>query len=177
MELNDLRKTVKEKRLNLSIKEVQSLSKMIENNLFSLNFLCEKTNFFIYNSIKNEVNTTKIIARLKAQNKRVAYPIVEGENLIPAIPKTGEFERGDFGVLEPKKYTVMDDVEVVIVPLLLCDKNKNRVGYGKGFYDRYLAGKKVIKIGLAYDFQLVDALNPNPWDIKLDYVVTPTKII
>ncbi len=177
MEVSNLRKKVKEERLNLSISEVKRRSKLIENNLFSLEFLTKKTNFFIYNSIKNEVDTTLIIDHLKAQNKVISYPVIDGENLISAVPKTKEFERGSFGVLEPKNYTVMESVEVAIVPLLLCDKNKNRVGYGKGFYDRFLKDKNLIKIGLAYDFQVVDCLNPNPWDVALDYIVTETKIL
>lgn len=177
MLINDLRKIIKEKRLNLSKIEVENLSKMIENNLFTLDFIAKKTNFFIYNSIKNEVETKGIITRLKAEKKAISYPVVIGENLVPALPKTNEFERGNFGVLEPKNYSIMRDIEVVIVPLLLCDAQKNRVGYGKGYYDRFLADKNVIKIGLAYDFQVVDGINPNPWDVKLDYIVTPTKII
>ncbi|MBO5926004.1 MAG: 5-formyltetrahydrofolate cyclo-ligase [Clostridia bacterium] len=176
MELNSLRKIIKNNRLNLTKEEVKSYSKLIEINLFSLPFLSEKINFFIYNSIKNEVETSGIIHRLKTLNKVVSYPVIEGENLISVVSKTGEFERGDFGVLVPKNYTITNNVEVAIIPLLLCDKNKNRVGYGKGYYDRFLKGKKIIKIGLAYDFQVVDRLTPNPWDVPLDYVVTPTKI-
>lgn len=177
MELENLRKEIKNKRLNLTKTEVENYSNLIKNNLFSLDFLAKKTNFFIYNSIKNEVDTSEIISFLKAQNKVISYPVIIGENMLSAVPKTDEFERKNFGVLEPKNYLETTHVEVAIIPLLLCDKNKNRVGYGKGFYDRYLQGKNVIKIGLAYDFQIVNDLNPNPWDVPLDYIITPTKII
>lgn len=176
MELNFLRKEIKNKRLNLTKNEVEKYSKLIENNLFSLSFLSKKTNFFIYNSIKNEVDTTPIIARLKALNKVISYPVIIGENMLSVVPQTSEFERKNFGVLEPKNYVETNEVEVAIIPLLLCDKNKNRVGYGKGFYDRYLQGKNIIKIGLCYDFQVINSLNPNPWDVPLDYIITPTKI-
>ncbi len=177
MELEILRKEIKNKRLNLTETEVKNYSKLIENNLFSLDFLAKKTNFFIYNSIKNEVDTSEIIARLKSENKVISYPVIIGENMLSVVPKTSEFERKNFGVLEPKNYVETNEIEVAIIPLLLCDKNKNRVGYGKGFYDRYLQGKNIIKIGLCYDFQVVNSLNPNPWDVALDYIITPTKII
>ena len=176
MELEILRKEIKNKRLNLTKNEVKNYSKLIENNLFSLSFLSKKTNFFIYNSIKNEVDTSQIISRLKALNKVISYPVIIGENMLSVVPQTSEFERKNFGVLEPKNYVETNEVEVAIIPLLLCDKNKNRVGYGKGFYDRYLQGKTIIKIGLCYDFQVINSLNPNPWDVPLDYIITPTKI-
>ena len=176
MELENLRKSIKNKRLNLTKNEVENYSNLISKNLFTLDFLAKKTNFFIYNSIKNEVDTTPIISILKGQKKVISYPIIDGENLIPATPKNSDFVVGEFNVLVPKNYEIMTDVEVAIIPLLLCDKNKNRVGYGKGFYDRFLAGKNIIKIGLAYDFQVVDNLIPNSWDVPLDYLITPTII-
>ena len=176
MELENLRKNIKNKRLNLTKNEVENYSNLIANNLFSLDFMAKKSNFFIYNSIKNEVDTTPIISILKGQKKVISYPIIDGENLIPATPKNDDFEVGEFNVLVPKNYEIMTDVEVAIIPLLLCDKSKNRVGYGKGFYDRFLTGKNIIKIGLAYDFQVVENLIPNDWDVPLDYIITPSKV-
>ena len=97
--------------------------------------------------------------------------------MLAGVPKTSEFISDSFGVLTPKDYAVLEAIDVAIIPLLLCDKRKNRVGYGKGFYDRFLLKHPCLKIGVCYDFQVLENLTPNPWDIPLDIIVTPTKII
>ena len=177
MDLSALRNQIKSQRLSLSKSEVISLSKQVENLLFTLDFIREKSNFFIYNSIKNEVETNGIISTLTALGKTVAFPLISGDNLISAIPKSSEFVLDRFGCKTPAYYTVMKSVDVAVIPLLACDENKNRVGYGKGYYDRFLKDKNCIKIGLAYDFQVIDSLTPNPWDVPLDIIITPTRII
>jgi 5-formyltetrahydrofolate cyclo-ligase len=175
--MNDLRKTAKVKRELLTKDEVSSLSNAVFNNLKTLDFLWEKSNFFVYNSFRNEVETSKIISHLLSLNKTVAHPITIESNMVAGIPLTSEFVSDKFGVSTPKDYAVLDSVDVAIIPLLLCDKNKNRLGYGKGFYDRFLSTHPCLKVGVCYDFQVLENLTPNPWDIPLDIIVTPTKII
>ena len=177
MDLSALRNQIKSQRLTLGANEVFALSKQVESLLFSLDFIREKSNFFIYNSIKNEVETSGLISVLTTLGKTVAFPLISGENLIPSIPKSSEFVLDRFGCKTPAYYTVMKSVDVAVIPLLACDENKNRVGYGKGYYDRFLKDKNCIKIGLAYDFQVKDNLTPNPWDVPLDIIITPTRII
>ena len=177
MNLFSLRKELKLKRLALDDNTLRNLSLIINKKFLSLDFIKDKTNFFIYNSIKNEVETAEIINCLLGQSKIISYPIIDGENLIPAIPTSTDFTLDCFGCKIPKDYTVMQKVEVAVIPLVACDKNKNRIGYGKGYYDRFLRDKTCIKVGLAYDFQVIDNITPNKWDVPLDYVITPTKII
>lgn len=177
MNILDLRKELKLKRLALNNDSVEKLSTSIRKNFFFLNFIKEKTNFFIYNSIKNEVDTKYIIDFLQKMGKTIAFPVIDGEDLIPAIPISDNYVLDYFGCKIPKDYTVMEKVEVAVIPLVACDKNKNRIGYGKGYYDRFLQDKTCIKVGLAYDFQVIDSITPNPWDVPLDYIITPTKII
>ena len=86
-------------------------------------------------------------------------------------------EERAFKIKEPSIYEIVFDVDVVIVPLVGCDKNLNRIGFGKGFYDRFLKDKKAYKIGVCYDFQVVDNLTVNEWDVKLNKIITPTKVI
>ena len=177
MDFLSLRGQIKSIRLSLETSEIKKLSSQVTKNFFSLIVTFNKSNFFIYNPIKNEVDTFEIIDRLLKMGKSVSYPVIDGEKLISAIPTSSEYITDHFGCKTPKDFTVMDKVEVAVIPLLACDKNKNRIGYGKGFYDRYLKDKNCIKIGLAYDFQVVDNFVPNPWDVPLDYIITPTKII
>ncbi len=177
MDLTLLRNAVKLKRNALIKSEVDALSLNVTNNLFSLDFIHEKSSFFIYNSIKNEVDTSCIISRLKGLEKKLSYPLTVGDDMLAVAPTSNEWILGDFGIKIPKHYTVINDIDVAVIPLLLCDNNKNRVGYGKGYYDRFLSNKNCIKIGLCYDFQVVENLTPNKWDVPLDYIITPTKII
>ena len=177
MELLNVRKDMKSKRLGLSLNDVKNLSLAVTKNLFSLEFINKKQNFFIYNSIKNEVDTAEIITTLLYSGKTVAFPLINGLDLTPAIPLDYEYVLDVLGCKIPKNYSVMTNVDVAIIPLVACDENKNRIGYGKGYYDRFLKDKNCIKIGLAYDFQVLKNITPNSWDIPLDYIITPTRII
>lgn len=173
----DTRITIKNLRENLTELEVKTLSAKITEKVLSLDIIKEKQTFMVYNSIKCEVSTQKIINHLLENAKTVCYPITIDENIVIAKPLTTEFVNGNFGVLEPKEYEVLDKVDVVFVPLIACDKNKNRIGFGKGYYDRFLKDKSAVKIGLSYDFQVVDSIEANPWDIPLDIIVTESFIL
>ena len=177
MDLNLLRNAVKQERNNLSSEEVNALSLKVANNFFSLDFIKDKHSFFIYNSIKNEVETAHIISRLQDLGKTLCFPLTVGDDMLAVKPTSSEWTVGDFGVKIPTSYEALESVDVAVIPLLICDKNKNRVGYGKGYYDRFLKDKNIIKIGLAYDFQVVESLTPNKWDIPLDIIITPTQIL
>lgn len=81
---------------------------------------------------------------------------------------------GAFHIEEPQGDEVcsIDDVELVIVPGVAYDRACNRVGRGKGFYDRLLADSRAAKIGVAYDFQVVDEIDVEPHDVGVDMVIT-----
>ena len=177
MDINNLRTTIKNKRNALSKEKVAVLSKEITKKFFTLDFVKDKKNFFVYNSIKNEVDTSYIINTLKSAEKTIAYPITIGNEMVAGIPTVDEWEVGGFNVKIPTKYTVTTEIDVAVIPLLICDENKNRVGYGKGYYDKFLSKNDCIKVGICYDFQVVESITPNEWDVPLDYIITPTKII
>ena len=87
-----------------------------------------------------------------------------------------------FGILEPKKSNKNVVPDLVMVPLVAFDKNLDRIGYGKGFYDRFLKKiskkkNKIISIGIAYSFQKTSKIPTNKFDFKLDYIFTERGII
>lgn len=172
----EIRKFIKEKRNALSEKQILTLSNIITKKVLSLD-LSAFNNIFIYRSFRSEVSTELLIKNFLSQNKTLAFPVTIGENILAGIPTTKENALSPFGVSEPKNYTIMDKVELCIVPLLACDKNKNRIGYGKGFYDRFFVNNPCYKIGICFDFQVVDSLTPNAWDIPLDMIITDKQII
>ena len=177
MNLNETRKIIKEKRNALNKSQIEKFSKSVYEKFIALDFIKENDSFFVYNSIKNEVDTQYIIDRLKNLKKTISYPLTIGGEMVAVIPTNDEWRIGDFGIKIPKKYKTTNSVDVAVIPLLACDKNLNRIGYGKGYYDKFLKENPCIKIGVCYDFQVIENITPNEWDIPLDYIITPTKII
>ena len=125
--------------------------------------------FFIYNSFKYEADTNLIIAELLKSGKKVYLPRVEGENMV-AVPYRKEMQKGAFGIYEPQGQAFEGDIEVTVIPLLGVNSQGYRIGYGKGFYDRYLKDRKTLKAGLGYSFQMTE-FKQDEWDIPLDYFV------
>ena len=177
MEKNILRKTVIEKRISLSREEVVLLSDKITEKVILLKEIERAKTVMVYNSIKNEVDTEKLKTYLLKKGKTLVYPIIKNGEMLAAKNLSNEEIVGSFNIKEPKNYEIISDIDVVIVPLVAADKNHNRIGFGKGFYDRFLKDKKIYKIGVCYDFQLVEKIDANPWDIKLDKIITPTQTI
>ena len=116
---------------------------------------------------------------------QLIFPKVEKNTsqLIPYLTdKKSKFEKSEWGILEPMAASAVQlnpkDVDIIFIPLLAVDKRGHRVGYGKGFYDRFLASTKpdVIKIGLGLDEPIEPIEDINPFDITLDFAITPKSI-
>ena len=83
-----------------------------------------------------------------------------------------------YGIEEPKEYEIITkSADISIIPLVACDKNGNRIGFGKGYYDKYLKDKNTVKIGICYSWQIVDFIQKTTGDISLDYIVSEQEII
>ena len=134
----------------------------------------------IYNALPSEVDT-KALIEYYCGKCDVYLPIVDGEDmLLVKVDKDSEFVEGAFGISEPKGQRFLPkDVnpEVTITPLLGVDKKLNRLGKGKGYYDRYFASVNTFKVGLAFNEQVVDEVDIDEWDISLDVLITPKGII
>ena len=123
--------------------------------------------FFIYNSYSTEARTDLIIEELLKAGKRVYLPRVEGENIVTVPYFGGELKKGSFGIPEPEGEPYEGEIEVSVVPLLAINSKGYRIGYGGGFYDRYLRGKNTQKVGMGYGFQL-EEFDEEPHDVPLD---------
>ena len=129
--------------------------------------------FFIYYSFGSEADTHRLIDALLGLGKRVSLPHVEGDGMSAVPYRRGDvLRRGAFGVPEPAGQACGGDIEVVIVPLLAVNSSGYRLGYGGGYYDRYLKGCTALKVGVAYDFQLTDEFKEDEWDEPLDMLIT-----
>ncbi len=127
--------------------------------------------FFVYNSFGTEASTQLIIKRLLRLGKAVYLPRVEGENIVPVRFCGGDtLEGGAFGIQEPRGQAFDGLIDVTVVPLLAVNGAGYRVGYGGGYYDRYLRRTETKRVGLGYRFQLEEFEN-DCWDEPLDMFV------
>lgn len=180
----EIREEYRELRKNLTNDQCIYFSQQIINNfLRHWNFEGKLINCFLTIHRLKEVDTSPLINRLKQFNE-VCVPVSNFNNKSMEHMLLNEntiFQEGTMGIPEPVigEFVKVEDIDVVIVPLLAVDQNGNRLGYGKGFYDRFLAQCKpsTIFIGLTMfdihdDFEDVD-----PYDVPLHYVVTPKGIL
>lgn len=189
MEKTELRKLIKEKRKTFSKNELDKLSLKIADNLLSLKEMAFVKNVLIYVSTKGEVDTLGLIEELFKLGKIVYVPkvidIKTGLMRFYKISSLEDLEPGCMNILEPKESleileeSLIDDSFVIVMPGLAFDKKGHRLGYGGGFYDRFNARvySGLLKLALSFDFQLVDELIANEFDIDVDKVITENEII
>jgi 5-formyltetrahydrofolate cyclo-ligase len=130
----------------------------------------------LYFSRPDEVDTKPLLAAALTAEKTVAFPRIKGCDLVlHRITSITDFTRGRFGILEPKascQLVNLSTVDLFIVPGVAFDRQGYRLGHGKGYYDRLLAGIDAPKIGLAYEYQLVAQLPRSSYDVPMTMVVT-----
>ncbi len=172
------RKETLKRRKNLNEDEKKRKDQAIFNKIKK--YIEDMQCVSIYVNRSDEVNTMKIIQYLFEKNKTVVVPKVNGSELkFYKIEDSNQLYPGNFGILEPLEIEefFVDQIDGWIVPVVGFDKNKNRIGYGKGYYDRILCQSKKIKIGLAYDCQEVSEFEKEKHDVDLDVILTETQEI
>lgn len=186
MNKSDLRAAYKLKRLQLAPGEIDRLSDRIIENVLTHFQLAEKTiSIFLPIERQREINTYLLLERAINIGATVAVPKTNFEQLEMKhilFESTDQLELNEKGIPEPKKGKVIspDRFDLVFVPLLAVDKKGNRVGYGKGFYDRFLrkCSSTCLFIGLHYFDVEEDVISDVlPTDVKLNALVTPNRII
>lgn len=132
----------------------------------------------VYHSLPDELSTHTFIERWH-ENKKLYLPRVNGDNL-DILPYCATcLQSGAFNIEEPTGDDVVEtsEIDLIIVPGVAFDSEGNRVGRGKGYYDRLLAEARAVKIGVGYDFQLVESIDAEAHDVKVDAVVTDLRCI
>ena len=133
--------------------------------------------FFIYLSFSSEAPTDKLIERLVAAGHTVYCPRLENGEM-RAVLYGEEFALSNYGIREPLGEIFEGDPDFVITPLLAVDKRGNRLGYGGGYYDKYLsAHKKSKRVGYCFDFQILESVPYGAKDERLEIVVTDKRIL
>lgn len=132
----------------------------------------------MYHSLPDELPTHSFIDKWSGK-KSFFLPRVNGVNLDILPYDKSKLRLGAFQIEEPQgdETARIEDIELVIVPGVAYDREGNRVGRGKGYYDRMLTSTKATKIGMAYDFQVVDSIDAEPHDVKVDLIITDKAVI
>ena len=172
-----IRQEMKELRNGLDVFAVENLSVEIFNRFLELD-LSDYDQFFVYNSFGSEVRTKNIIEYLLANNKKVYMPRVKGLTMqsVP-IDKNTKYLKNHYGITEPIGNHEEINNFVAIIPCLAVDNSGNRIGYGKGYYDKFLKNKNSLKMILCYDFQIIEDFVPNELDIPADMIITDKRIL
>lgn len=186
-----IRKILCQRRSALSPEERQEKSQLIFQKLMQDVDFLKAENILIYASYQSEVDTLSYVSLLWKQKKKIFFPKVTGEGEMDffQVHSLGQLEVGYQGIVEPNvsKYNFLSfetafslnraEDYCMIVPLVGFDANKNRLGYGKGFYDRFLQKyPEISTIGLAFACQQWEALPCVVTDQKLGKIITETQI-
>ena len=176
-----LKESILEKRNSLPQKEVLEKSIKIKNNLFNLSQYKKSKIVMFFASFNSEVNTHDMI-KASLMNKTVVVPKVVNNEIEPSVIM--DFDNlvpsGKFRIPEPIEAMKIayKNIHAVIVPGIAFDKKGHRIGYGFGYYDKFLAKvPKAIKIGLCFDFQLVEIIPKETHDVPVDIIVTEKRVV
>ena len=182
LEKDKIRKEILEKRNSLSIEEVEKKSDLIIENLGK--FIKNAENIMIFMDMKNEVRITKLM-KLYPEKSFFIPKITDSKNREMKINRYNENELvlHKFGYYESSSSDFYNEniLDIVIVPAVVFDLEKNRIGFGGGYYDTFLkkirgGNKKVLFIGICYDFQIIEKVPAEEHDVVLDFVVSESRI-
>lgn len=189
MDKKSIRKNILEIRNNLDIHDKKNMDNIIEEKFLNSKEYISAKNIFIYISYGSEINTKNIILKAIKDNKNVYVPRTEIKTKNMDAVKFVSFDkliRNAYGILEPSNDELFidpNDLDLIVVPGVAFDKNKGRMGYGAGYYDRYFNKisekdyRRINKVVLAYDFQIIDEVPMDKNDVPVDCIITTSKTI
>lgn len=181
-----IRKKILSLRFQLSQEELIYNSQTIQDVFFLLpEFTCSE-NILFYVSIKNEVLTEKMICNAVSMGKSVFLPAIakkKEELEIYEMISLKHIVKGPYNTMEPDKLANRKadsgEIDLLVIPGIAFDTAGNRIGYGKGYYDKFLKGlsNSAFRIALAFDFQIVQEIQTSGHDIKVDKIITESRVI
>ncbi len=176
-----LRRRIILERRSMTNFEIEEKSVIICRKLLENEQFASVNNVLLYLPVNGEVDTKYVLGQFHKKKISIFLPayLKKGKKWeILKFENSDDLEVGPFGIMQPRRVGIYHPsiIDLAIVPVVAFSKDLNRLGYGKGVYDRLLGGLKTTKVGLAYEFQRVETLPVEPHDVKMDYVVTEKKI-
>lgn len=185
MEKKILRKNIIEIRDNFEATDKKKADKIINETLKEQSFFKESKNIFIYIGFGSEIDTGDYIDDFLDSGKCIIIPRIDTitkEMEGVQINNMNDLQRNKYGILEPRatiKGFEKNFIDLVVMPGVAFDTAGSRVGYGGGYYDKFLQNinASVQKVALAYEFQVIDKVPSEDHDIKADFIITEKRII
>ena len=172
MDKQSLRKSIIAKRLELTSEEVCAKSNKVCNKIINMPEYKASKVVYLYYPVNNELDTTAIMEDCMKSGKVMAFPKVEdGEINFYIASDLDDFKPGKYNIPEPKGSELAPEPDIIIVPGVAFSNDGMRVGYGGGFYDRFLSNTSVHSIGACYSMQLLKYVPTMSHDQRLDEVV------
>lgn len=181
-----LRKEILQKRSELTVENITEHSDIIANKLYNMDYYKEANTIMSFISFSDEVNTHEIIKKSIGLGKSIVVPITIPETKelkVSQVLDFSELEIGYYDILTPKKEYIRfvdpNTIDLILVPGVVFARNGYRVGYGGGYYDRFLSKlpQKFHKIGLSFDLQVKDKVPTDSFDIPVDLIITEKEVI
>ena len=181
----NLRTQYLEKRKAIPKEKKQAADKAICRKIASTVSFRFADTVMVYSALPSEIDITELIETALAQGKRVVFPrCVPGTPIMNfhVVTDLTALEKGSFSIMEPPAdspiWTPTDaDKAICIIPGVIFDPQGHRVGYGKGYYDRYFSDKTVQRIGIVYDDFVLPSLPHGRYDLAVDLIITEKRLI
>ena len=173
MQKKELRKLIRQRKAVHTAEEKAGMSARICRQVLADPHWAKANTVFLYHALTDEVDTTILIDAAMHEGKTVLLPVIDGDDLRLKI-HTGATQTGSYSIQEPigEEFTCYKEITLAIVPGMAFDKKGNRLGRGRGFYDRTLPKlAEAYKIGLCFPFQLLESIPCETYDIKMDAVL------
>ena len=182
MDKKEIRKKLLNKRKEIPQEKKVIFDKEISKKIMESDYFKNAEQVLVFSASPNEFDTRYIIERCRFLYKRVFYPVCidnMGTMEFLKVESVGDLQYGMYNLLEPKptcKKYIPKENDIVIVPALSVDKNGNRIGYGKGYYDKFLKAFNGVSICPCYEEMITDILPTDENDIKINVVVTQNQL-
>ena len=178
-----LRKNLSKKRKGIDKQQKATWDKIISEKIISSDYFEKAEQILVFSSTENEFDTQYIVERCRQLYKQIFYPVCidgEGNMKFYKVDSADDLQIGMYNILEPKptcKEYIPKENDLVIVPCLSADRSRNRIGYGKGYYDRFLKDFNGVSIAPCYNEMLWDEIPADKYDIKINIIVTDKEVI
>lgn len=181
MDKHGLRKSMLSQRMNLTEAERARQNAEISNRLLCDEAYMHCKTLFIYVSVGNEIATEAIINDALKKNKVVCVPKCREKGIMEAfrIHAFQDLSETKYGIPEPPLTCVKiapENIDLCVIPALCCDLDGYRLGYGAGYYDRFLPGTNAVKIALCAEERVISRLPAQEHDIKCDKIITESEV-
>lgn len=170
---NEMRRFFLNLRREMGEEKIEKYSEKIYDKLIETDLYQNAKTIFVYVSMEKEINTEKIIRKAIEDSKEIYVPFIEGKSMkAKRLEKYEDLVEGKFQIKTTSSKISIDNPDLTLVPGLTFDKNKNRIGYGGGYYDKFLGKTETTSLGLfASPFESIE-IPTEEYDIALDYILT-----